>query len=236
MSIAPTPSLQYLALKEVLAAIPIDDETSPAIDEFILEYIKGRKSAIISKMLVGSALVYYRLRDPAYIKPWNNDQYTDKGLIQICATKTAAKRWIAEKGRELYESLEDEFRDPVAFFIVEVDADTFSYDEYRFDCVWNITCKHIDTYVFSSEGREMVLREWKECFLESHSFYDAIPTWIYHYSEKGLIRGCSAEELEVVLAETQYIHDGEKKEEFIREALKVFHSDPDNYDMKSSDF
>lgn len=230
-------SLQSIAIKQVFAnisniveneplkdIIPINAETTPAIEDFIRDYIM-KKPSILTNIVKKMYLVHFRLRDEYTFKGDEDDKYNASGVLRVCFSMNEARNWIIKNGREQAKELEDNYMRPIILFIVETDNNNNFWD---YDNLSIITGNCYNTYVFTKDAYDLLLKEHK--YLCNDDNIGFIPFWIHYYTETGeIIRGCSLEHLNSILSGINYYVDNEKKKEAYRADLARFLQDPDNW-------
>jgi hypothetical protein len=234
-------SLQSIAIKQVFAnisndtvendlslmdIIPINAETTPAIEDFIRDYIM-KKPSILTNIIKKMYLVYFRLRDEFTIRDIDKDKYNASGVLRVCFSMNEARNWIIKNGREQAEELEDNYGRPIILFIVETDD---SYDFWDYDTLAPITSQYYETYVFTKDAYELLLKEYEYLYCGDWIPTNTIPFWIHYHTETGeIIRGCSLEQLNNILCVIEYIVDDEKKKDEHRADLARFLENPDKW-------
>ena len=211
-------SLQFLTTQEILSDIPINADTTPAIDDFILSYLKIKPQLGNKILQNGIYSVYYRSRDPYTTE----DPDLLMPLLKTFYTSYAAEQWVMTYGQNIIKEAEelDLHVLPLVLTII-YDANVYTYIneiEYETNYMWQIAVQQYPIYTFSKEGFQMALDEhfW---MVKNNEQNNVIPYWI-HYVEHGVARRLNTQELNSYISDYSSI-DQEEYRQSLKKIIKI---------------
>lgn len=213
-------SLQYLSTKKLLEQIPINTETSAALDDFIIHYL-DRHSQPIDYLMEHKTLfqVFFRTRDTSTDAENNFEGDGILVLLKTFINLDTAMKWIYNNGKNIVNKLENQYDQPIVLTIVTTNDTLYDPDEYIIPP--GISDREYLTYAFSPLGWEMIKDEF--WFISAQNSDIVIPYWL-NYISNGIIYRYSIEDL-AKLHEVEGNFNYEEKEK----ELLTFLKNPNKY-------
>lgn len=185
-------SLQVLTVQNILDNLTVNEETTPILDEFVINYLNNNKN-LLNQYLDQNGLyhVYYRQKDCSTNKRQKNIM-----LLKSFVTEGAAIKWIVKNGEIIVDENEPNYIDErVVLTIVPSDNYGVYVTGNEPSCLSGIATRKYLNFAFSPSGYEMLLKENKRD--NDLDINDKNPTWIHYYKEDGThIIGASIKELQ----------------------------------------
>lgn len=196
-------TLQAITTKQILENININDETSPIIEEFLLNYLNNNKK-LLNKCLDHTGLyhVYFRQEDP-FVS--DSGRQRSMILLKSFTTEHEAVQWIIDQGRQIVKTREEEYAEnSIVLTIIPTDNTGDYYHAEEPTRLCTISTEKYLNFAFSSNGYKMLLSE----HMYAHNFIwsEHNPTWFHYYKEDGThIIGASIAELQNIGANEDLI-------------------------------
>jgi hypothetical protein len=213
-------SLQYLSTKKLLEQIPINTETSAALDDFIIRYLDTHSQPMDYLMEHKTLFqVFFRTRDTSTDYENNFEGDGVLVLLKTFINLDTAIKWIYNNGKNIVNKLENEYDQPIVLTIVTTNDTLYDPDEYIIPP--GISQKEYLTYAFSPLGWEMIKDEYGFSTIDREV---VIPYWLTYISN-GIIYRYSTEDLSKLYDDIDVSFNYEEKEK----ELLTFLKNPNKY-------
>lgn len=180
-------SLQYLSTTTLLDNIPINEQTSPAIDNFLIRYLSNHTDPI-DYLINNNTLfhVFFRTQDPVT----DNNNCGVLTLLKTFINLDKAITWIYKNGKDIVEEQEQRYQDAIVLTIVTMNDRLYDNDEHPEPEM--ISDKAYLTFAFSKKGWQMIKDEFTYVSMDRRVIY--IPYWLM-YIKDGVIHRYTSKNL-----------------------------------------